>query len=163
MCYRKWSCSVISDSLRPRGLKPTRLLRPWDSPGKNTGVGCHSLLQEIFPTQGLNPGLLHCRQTLYRLSHQGSLECAIAEHKMATSVQLPGDFTCSIQHIGLLQCSCSKRSHCNLILFSFNNCLYSKNKRNISGTTLEHSDRQQTLLLLQRYWESVLCLVHSYS
>ena len=41
-------------------------------PGKNTGVGCHSLLQGIFPTLGLNPGLPHCRQTLYRLSHQGS-------------------------------------------------------------------------------------------
>ena len=36
---------------------------PWDSPGKNTGVGCQFLLQEIFPTQGLNPGLQHCRQT----------------------------------------------------------------------------------------------------
>ena len=43
-----------------------------DSPGKNTGVGCHFLLQEIFPTQGLNLGLPHCRQTLYCLSHQGS-------------------------------------------------------------------------------------------
>ena len=41
-----------------------------DSPGKNTGVGSHSLLQGIFPTQGLNPGLLRCRQTLYHLSHQ---------------------------------------------------------------------------------------------
>ena len=46
---------------------------PWDFPGKNTGVGCHFLLQEIFPTPGLNLGLLHCRQTRYRLSHQGSL------------------------------------------------------------------------------------------
>ena len=62
----------MSDSLRPHGLQPTRLLRPWDFPGKGTGVGCHSLLQEIFPTQGLNLGLLHCRQTLYHLSHQGS-------------------------------------------------------------------------------------------
>ena len=43
-----------------------------DSPGKNTGVGCHALLQGIFPTQGLNPGLLHCRWILYHLSHQGS-------------------------------------------------------------------------------------------
>ena len=43
------------------------------SPGKNTGVGCHFLLQGIFPTQGSNPGLLHCRQTLYHLSYQGSL------------------------------------------------------------------------------------------
>ena len=46
-----------------RGLEPTRLLRPWDSPGKNTGVGCRFLLQGIFPTQGSNPGLPHCRQT----------------------------------------------------------------------------------------------------
>ena len=45
-----------------------------DSPDKNTGVGCHSLLQRIFPTQGSNLGFLHCRQMLYHLSHQGSLE-----------------------------------------------------------------------------------------
>ena len=43
-----------------------------DSPGKNTGVGCHTLLQGIFPTKGSNPGLPHCRQILYCLSHQGS-------------------------------------------------------------------------------------------
>ena len=43
-----------------------------DSPGKNSGVGCHALLQGIFPTQGLNLGLLHCRWFLYHLSHQGS-------------------------------------------------------------------------------------------
>ena len=42
---------------------------PWDFPGKNSGVGCHFLLQGIFPTQGLNQGLLHCRQMLYHLSH----------------------------------------------------------------------------------------------
>ena len=47
------------------------LLCPWDSPGKNTEVGCHFLLQGIFPTQGPNLGLPHCRQTLYPLSHQG--------------------------------------------------------------------------------------------
>ena len=46
---------------------------PWDFPGKSTGVGCHFLLQRSFSTQGLNPGLPHCKQTLYRLSHQGSL------------------------------------------------------------------------------------------
>ena len=40
----KWSWSVVSDSSRPHGLQPTRLLRPWDSPGKSTGVGCHCLL-----------------------------------------------------------------------------------------------------------------------
>ena len=43
-----------------------------DSPGKHTGVACHALLQGIFPTQGSNPGLPHCRQILYHLSHQGS-------------------------------------------------------------------------------------------
>ena len=41
----KWSCSVVSDSLQPPGLQPTRLLRPWDFPGKSTGVGCHCLLR----------------------------------------------------------------------------------------------------------------------
>ena len=117
----------MSDSSRPHGLQPTRLLHPWDFPGKstgaigseqlllnlltflastlflpfwisfsvshcilsfliyiyiypfihgifpgkNTGVGCHFLLQGIFPTQGLNLGLPHCNQTLYHLSHQG--------------------------------------------------------------------------------------------
>ena len=54
------------------GLQPARLLCPWNSPGKNTRVGCHSLLQGIFPTQGLNLGLLYCRRILYQLSHQGS-------------------------------------------------------------------------------------------
>ena len=63
---------VMSDSLQPHGLQPTRLLRPWDFPGKSTGVDCYFLLQGIFPTQGSNLGLLHCRQTLYCLSHQGS-------------------------------------------------------------------------------------------
>ena len=46
--------SVVSDSLRPHGLQPTRLLCPWNFPGKNTGLGCHFLLQGIFPTQGPN-------------------------------------------------------------------------------------------------------------
>ena len=45
-----------------------------DSRGKNTGVGCHALFLGIFPTQGWNPGLPHCRQILYHLSHQGSLD-----------------------------------------------------------------------------------------
>ena len=66
------SSSVIFKSLWPHGLKPTRLICPWDFPGKNTGVGSYSLLQGIFWTQGSNPGLLYCRQTLYHLSHQGS-------------------------------------------------------------------------------------------
>ena len=71
------SCSVVSDSLRPHGLQLTRLFCLWNSPGKNTGVGSRSLLQGIFPTQRLNPGLLHCGQILYCLSHQGSPQQAI--------------------------------------------------------------------------------------
>ena len=63
------SYSVMSDSLQAHGLQPARLLCPWNSPGKNTGVGYHALLQGIFPTQGSKPGLPHCRQILYHLSY----------------------------------------------------------------------------------------------
>ena len=56
------------------GLSPTRLLYPWNSPGKNAGAGCHSFLQGIFPTKGSKPDLPHYRQILYHLSHQGSPE-----------------------------------------------------------------------------------------
>ena len=67
-CHRwinEWRCacvlshSVMSDSSWPHGLQPKRLLFPWNFLGKNTGVGCHLLLQGIFPTQGSNPRLLH--------------------------------------------------------------------------------------------------------
>ena len=61
------SHSVMSDS-----LKPYQLYSSWNFSCQNTGVGSLSLLQGILPTQGLNPGLLHCRQNLYQLSHQGS-------------------------------------------------------------------------------------------
>ena len=61
------SCSVMSNSLQPQGLH-----NPWNSPGQNTGASSISLLQGIFPTQGLNPGLPHCGQMLYQLSHKGS-------------------------------------------------------------------------------------------
>ena len=87
MCYNKYisicvcvcvcvcvciSHSAMSDSLQPNGLQPIRLLCPWNTPGKNTRVGCHSTLQGVFPTQGLNLSLLHYRQILHHLSHQGS-------------------------------------------------------------------------------------------
>ena len=78
----------MSDSVRPYGQQPTRLLCPgdsldknrdiqrclcpWNSPDRNTGVDCQFLLQGIFPTEGLNTDLLHCRQILYHLSHQGN-------------------------------------------------------------------------------------------
>ena len=61
------ACLVISDSLRHHELYSS-----WNSPGQNTGVGSLSLLQEIFPTEGPNPGLPHCRWILYQRSHKGS-------------------------------------------------------------------------------------------
>ena len=67
-----WKCVshlVVSNSLSVHGLYSARLLWPYDFPGKNTGVGCHSLLLGICPTQELNPSCLHCRQILYHLSH----------------------------------------------------------------------------------------------
>ena len=59
--------SVVSDSLQPHGL-----FSSWNFPGENTGVGSLSLLRGVFPTQGLNPGLRHCRRILYQLNHKGS-------------------------------------------------------------------------------------------
>ena len=63
------SCPTLCDLMDG---SPDGLLCPWDSPGKNVGVDCCSPLQGILPTQQSNPGLLHCRQILYSLSHQGS-------------------------------------------------------------------------------------------
>ena len=60
------SCPTLCDPM------DCSFLCPWNFQGKSTGVGCHFLLQGIFPTQGSYLGLLHCRQTLYHLSHQGS-------------------------------------------------------------------------------------------
>ena len=64
------SPSVVSDSLRSHRLQLFRLLCPRNSPGKNTGVGCHFLLQGIFLTQGSSLDLLLCRQIFYHQSHQ---------------------------------------------------------------------------------------------
>ena len=66
-CLFSESNSVMSDFLWPHGL-----YSPWNSPGQNMRVGSHSLFQGIFPTQGFNPGLSHCRQILYQLSHRRS-------------------------------------------------------------------------------------------
>ena len=75
-CCAVLNRSVMYNSLQPHGLQPTRLLCPWDSPGKNTGVGCHGLLQSIFPTQGSNQGLPCCRQILYCLSREAHEYCS---------------------------------------------------------------------------------------
>ena len=75
---------VMSNSLRPHGL-----YSPWNSPGQNTGVGSLYLLQGIFLSQGLNPGLPYCRWILYQLSHKGS--------EVAQSCPTPSDpMDCSL-------------------------------------------------------------------
>ena len=79
--YSKLCCMLLLS--RVRLCDPTDCRLPGssvheDSPGKNTGMGCHALLQGIFPNQGLNPGLLHCRRILYCLSHQGSPKYSIS-------------------------------------------------------------------------------------
>ena len=83
------SHSVLSDSLRPPGL-----YSPWNSQGQNTGVGSLSLLQGIFPTQGSNPGLQHCRQILYRLSYKGSLRILEwVAYPFSSGSSWPGNWT----------------------------------------------------------------------
>ena len=72
-------------TLATRGLQPTRLLCLWEFPGKDTEVDCHFLLQGIFLTQESNPGLLHYRQILYRLSYEGSPRVSVATIKKSTS------------------------------------------------------------------------------
>ena len=70
-----------------------------DSPGKNTGVGCHALLQRIFPVQALNSGLPHSRWILYRLSHQGSLGKS-HELRAGRSCLRPMTFPCQLCYLG---------------------------------------------------------------
>ena len=74
LCLVSQSCPILCD---PMDCSPQSSSVHGDSPGKNTGVGCHALLQGIFLTQGLNPGLPHCRWILYHLSHQGRVNNTI--------------------------------------------------------------------------------------
>ena len=73
----------MSDSLQPHGL-----YNPCNSLGQNAGVGNLSLLQGIFPTQGSNPGLMHCRQMLYLLSHKGSPSGETGESHLGTMLKV---------------------------------------------------------------------------
>ena len=69
VCLVAQSCPTLYN---PMNSSPRSSFVSGDSPGKNTRAGCHALLQGIFPTQGSNPGLPHCRQVLHCLNHQGS-------------------------------------------------------------------------------------------
>ena len=77
---------------------PSRLLCPWNFPGKNTGVDCHSLLQGILLTQGWNPGLLLCRQILHRLNHQRNFDVLSGVNLciMTYIYNFPYYFTCIV-------------------------------------------------------------------
>ena len=105
-------CSVVADSLWPRGLEPARLLCLWDYPGKSTGVGCHFLLQGIFLTQGLNWDLLHCRWILY---HWGIGEVPLPVHPshirpykaLEDCQSLQTSVNAVFSHLELLQPHCS--------------------------------------------------------
>ena len=70
LCLVAQFCPTLCDLM---DRSPPGFSAHGDSPGKNTGVGCHSPLQGIFPTQGSNPGLPHFRRILYHLSHQGRM------------------------------------------------------------------------------------------
>ena len=80
----------MSNSLWPHRLYSTRLLCPWNSPGKNIGVGSHSLLQGIFPYQGLNLVFQHCRRILYHLSHQEKPQRRVQVPLMGDTSELDG-------------------------------------------------------------------------
>ena len=75
LCLVTQSCPTLCN---PMDCSPPGSSVHRDSPSKNTGVGCHALLQGIFPTQESNQGLLHCRQILYQLSYQGSPLCDLS-------------------------------------------------------------------------------------
>ena len=99
------SHSVMSDSLRHH-----ELYSPWNSLGQNSGVGSLSLLQGIFPTQELNPGLLHCRWILYQLSHQGSpFTCEISLSLSTDDSWYSSDFT---DFPGIIFAPPSHATHC---------------------------------------------------
>ena len=104
-CVRAKLTSVVSDSLQLYGLQPTRLLCPWDSPGKNTRVGCHSLHQGIFPTQGLNPHLLHLLHC-----QVGSLPLVPPGKMQTTTYRMDGQQGPIIQHRKLYSVSQDKPS-----------------------------------------------------
>ena len=143
----EWSCSVVYNSLQLHGLWSFIGHSPWNFPGKSTGVGCHFLLQGIFLTQGLNPDLPHCRQTLYHLSHQEG-ECKLVQpfSSVLSHVRLCNTMDCSmpgllVHHqweltqthvhspMGAYLNSCPLSQWCNpaisLIVIPFSSCLQS--------------------------------------
>ena len=100
------SLSHVSFLLKVKSLSRVLSANLWtvsrDFPGKSTGVGCHFLLQDIFPTQGSNPGLLHCRRTLYHLSHEGSPSPYVTHNFDDVMTDMQAEETLLLSWIGFL-------------------------------------------------------------
>ena len=99
----------MSNSLQLYGLQPARLLYPWDSPGKNTGVGCYALLQGIFPTQGLNPSifcLLHWQADSLPLAPPGKPLLPSRGHKILLQSLKNSEFSNNIFFISRFSSQC---------------------------------------------------------
>ena len=95
LCFIAKSCPALCD---PMDYSPPGSFVHKDSLGKNTGVGCYTFLQGTFPTQGSNPGLPHCRQILYYLSHQGSpYNCIINNNFLNPMCQYVGKVNLSLR------------------------------------------------------------------
>ena len=100
----KWSCSVVSDSSRPHGLQPTRVLHPWDFPGKSTGVGCHRLLHTPVKAK-----LLSCVRlfvTLWTIAYQSpqSMEFSSKNTGVVCNFLLQRIFPTQASNLCLLHC-----------------------------------------------------------
>ena len=112
LCCAVLSHSVLSTLCNPMDCSPQGSFVHRGSPGKNTGVGCHALLQGIFPTQGSNPGLPHCRWILYHLSHHKSPKMLEwVAYPFSRGTYQPRDRTRVSWTVGsLYQLSCQRRS-----------------------------------------------------
>ena len=105
-CRCRCVCDQLCLTLRPHGLQPTRLLCPWDSPSKNTGVACHFFFQGIFPIQGSNPCLLHWQADSLLLNRQRSpISFIYFQPKSSLSSPLP------LTHLMLYLLQIKKDSH----------------------------------------------------
>ena len=110
LCLVTQSCPTVCD---PMNCSPQGSSVHVDSPSKNTGVGCHALLQGIFPTQGLNLGLLHCRQILYQLSYPGSPEYPWSNGNwVGLIIERWGEYWASLKYAGNAKSVKLKSQHC---------------------------------------------------
>ena len=116
----------MSDSLRPYELQPSRLFYPWDSPGKNTGVDCHALLQGIFLTQGSNPylpWLLHCRQ-IFTTEPAGKPNIKANVHKNLPLPSFKQSFGGSVVVTTGVKTTINQRKYCQLFMFIICACMF---------------------------------------